>query len=614
MRSMSEQSGRIGSGWRIALAVGVGWLPCLAGAADSSTVASNFGKLPAAADWTILIAGLASLASVLAASLALALGLHERAYRRLCMLILGVTAFMAAAGELGGWGAASWLLGWAFGVAGAALMFSSTVISADAGAHRFAPWLDRAGWLLAVLMLAVWMVPGKTLMPMAGSIAALAIAALACSIPLALRFALEGSRLAWGLAVLAALLTWSVVGVLGGLVGWWSGDDAMVQWAPGFGALSVLGLFIALSGRLVTLRQQHESTRAQHAESSASLAAAKHREQFARALKDIGKRSKLEADLEWQALRLLAQSAGERVTAEVVSVGVKGYRDFDYALTEPMSAKDALEALLSARAATLQGVCRSRRPVQLPLTLDEKADASTAPHYAVVPLGVPRPGWGALIVQRASGQLFSQDELEELADLADLAMDAIEEGAEKVALKREAELDALTGVVSKRAGSARLDSLVRAAASSKSALSVMFVDLDHFKPVNEKQGTAVGDACLREIADVIRTHLGDEGSAYREGGDEFVVLLPGSDLERAKAVAENIRAEVAALRVPAGTGTVKVTVSIGVSDVVPSDEVGKRVLDRARLASDAAKGAGRNRVHVKAAAPTQESGAKPLIL
>lgn len=558
----------------------------------------------AASEWsreafTPLVASMSSLISVTAASAALALGLHVRAYRRLCVLAVALTGLFAVCGGLPGLqDAPAWLAGWALLTAGAALMFSSTLLAADAGQHAFAPWLDRLGWVLAGVGLVTWVLPFFGLGSVLGLLAAFGALALALCVPLAAHFAVKGSGMAWLIALLALLLLASVAVPLAETYGWWqNGQWLRAAFAP-LGAVAVLGLFIALSDRLVMLRVEHETTREQHAQSSAHLAAVRHRQQFAKDLKALGETAQLETDLEWQALRLLAQSVQARIGAEYSAVVAKGYRDFDYELTEPMSTKDAFAELIAGRSVTLQGVCRSRRPIQLPLTLEEKADASSAPQYAVVPLGVPRPGWGALILRRANGQQFAQSELDEMADLADLAMDTIEEEAERVSLKREADLDALTGVISKRAGMTRLDSLVRDAAKEGTPLSVLFVDLDLFKPLNEKQGVPVGDACLRAIADVIRDQLSEDGAVFREGGDEFAVLLPDHSAEQARKVAENIRAEVAALRIPAGSGTVKITVSIGVAEAAAGDEVGQRVLDRAERASDTAKGSGRNRVHV----------------
>ena len=593
-------------------APGMRWL--LLGALCCSAEATA-GPSMAAEIFTPLVASIASLVSVTAASMALAIGLRVRAYRRLCILALALAGLFASCGGMLGAAASSHgVSGWVLLTAGAALMFSSTMLAADSGPHAWSPWLDRLGWALAALGVVSWLLPFVGQASALGAVGAVGAIGLSLCVPLALRFALNGSRMAWFMSLLAVMLALSAWVPLAEAHGWWNnGAGLRAAFAP-LGAIAVLGLFIALSDRLVTLRVAHEATLEQHAQSSAHLAVVRHRQQFAGDLKELGKTSQLETDLEWQAWRLLAQSVQGRIGAEFAAVVAKGYRDFDYELTEPMGSKEAFAALLAGRSVTLQGICRSRRPVQLPLTLEEKADAATAPQYAVVPLGVPRPGWGALILRRRSGVQFSQSELEEMADLVDLTMDTIEEAAERVALKREADLDALTGVISKRAGMTRLDSLVREAAKQKEPLTVLFVDLDHFKPLNEKQGIPVGDACLRAIADVIRDQLDEQGAVFREGGDEFAVLLPNHSAEQARKVAENIRAEVAALRVPAGNGTVKITVSIGVAEAAPADTVGQRVLDRAERASDGAKGSGRNRVHVLAQEQERAGPGDALIL
>lgn len=125
-------------------------------------------------------------------------------------------------------------------------------------------------------------------------------------------------------------------------------------------------------------------------------------------------------------------------------------------------------------------------------------------------------------------------------------------------------------------------------------LSVMFIDIDHFKPVNDTYGHAVGDQVLRRVARCISDHCRETDKAARWGGEEFLVLMPGSDAGVARIVADRLRESVAMLVHPE-LPTITVTVSIGVGERGPNDTL-EQVLERADAALYRSKEAGRNRV------------------
>jgi diguanylate cyclase (GGDEF)-like protein len=162
------------------------------------------------------------------------------------------------------------------------------------------------------------------------------------------------------------------------------------------------------------------------------------------------------------------------------------------------------------------------------------------------------------------------------------------------AARRLADIDPLTGVWNRRAWSDRLARLEESARRFDRPLSLLFLDLDKFKQLNDIHGHEAGDAALQSLAQWMHRVLRDHEQIGRYGGEEFVVSLPGTDGPRAMQVAERLRRQVQAMGARGGAVT-GLTVSIGVATLRP-DESTADLIHRADAAMYAAKAAGRNRV------------------
>ena len=159
----------------------------------------------------------------------------------------------------------------------------------------------------------------------------------------------------------------------------------------------------------------------------------------------------------------------------------------------------------------------------------------------------------------------------------------------------EAERDPLTGVLNNAGIKRRLDWALAASDTSHQPLAVLFLDLDHFKRINDSHGHAVGDACLGALVRIITAELQYGDQVGRLGGEEFLLVLPGANRRRARDTAENLRRSVELrCRQIAGVA-LEMTISIGVADSRPGDTVGD-LIARADAAMYQAKRAGRNRV------------------
>jgi diguanylate cyclase (GGDEF)-like protein len=164
-----------------------------------------------------------------------------------------------------------------------------------------------------------------------------------------------------------------------------------------------------------------------------------------------------------------------------------------------------------------------------------------------------------------------------------------------------AERDALTGVLNRSGIEQRLDWAIAHARGHGGALSTLFLDLDHFKDINDGHGHAVGDACMRELVRVAGGALAYGDHIGRLGGEEFLAVLPGAGLARAREVAERIRRGVEAQCAQVAGIPVALTVSIGVAEYRDGDGV-EGLVARSDQAMYAAKHAGRNRVEAAPAA------------
>ncbi|GGW50606.1 hypothetical protein GCM10007158_09460 [Vreelandella hamiltonii] len=176
----------------------------------------------------------------------------------------------------------------------------------------------------------------------------------------------------------------------------------------------------------------------------------------------------------------------------------------------------------------------------------------------------------------------------------------ITERRQQEALQRwEAEHDPLTGLLNRRGFERRLEEAFADFQKTSTPSALLLFDLDHFKPINDEGGHALGDEMLRRIAQVVAWEVRRSDHVARQGGDEFGVLLPSCTLSQARVIADSLRKAVSEVSVTHEDKEYTVTLSIGVTVFDESDDAVEVALARADAASYDVKGQGRDGVMVK---------------
>ncbi|MBB4122006.1 GGDEF domain-containing protein [Martelella radicis] len=167
-------------------------------------------------------------------------------------------------------------------------------------------------------------------------------------------------------------------------------------------------------------------------------------------------------------------------------------------------------------------------------------------------------------------------------------------------LAAAARADGLTGLDNRREFDRALDARIQSSRETNQAFALLLIDVDHFKAFNDSHGHLAGDDVLRQVADVLARNARKQDRAYRYGGEEFVMIMPGLRAYEAAALAERVRKAIAehVMILPDGSEN-HITVSIGISVFNPQASQ-PDIVDLADKALYTAKTEGRNRVKVTA--------------
>jgi diguanylate cyclase (GGDEF)-like protein len=311
----------------------------------------------------------------------------------------------------------------------------------------------------------------------------------------------------------------------------------------------------------------------------------------------------------------------ERLRAAIHRIGRSLERTLDRRRMLEVALSTAVDGVAAAAGhATLDGPS-ARCRVSVGVLADVEAqqlleDVEAAALESRRPVGLTRAGWVALALPLrprgdgdgamgslavcSAGTAFSRDDEDLLAYLAAQTVASAESIEMHERLHREATVDELTGLANHRRFQEALESEVERSRRTEAPLSLVLIDVDDFKRVNDTYGHQIGDEVLRAVGTVMRQRCRITDQPARYGGEEMAVVLPATDAAGAHAMAEDLRMAIAGIAVPAGGRTLRVTASFGVAVLTAG------LLDRHALiaAADAAlydaKRSGKNRTVVAA--------------
>jgi diguanylate cyclase (GGDEF)-like protein/PAS domain S-box-containing protein len=252
-------------------------------------------------------------------------------------------------------------------------------------------------------------------------------------------------------------------------------------------------------------------------------------------------------------------------------------------------------------------VIRQRRTISLPDTLIAEVErdyhimrlgAKPSRSYVGVPLILLNQVVGVLSMQSYQPYVYSPEQVGLLETIAIQAAIAVQNARMFEQMKQLAITDSVTQLYTRRHFTALGRSEVERALRYNRRMSILMVDIDWFKRVNDTYGHTAGDQVLLTVAKTCRQALRATDIVGRWGGEEYVIILPEADMEGAALIAERIRRMVSETEIPLADEPINVTVSIGVAEFDHQNQSLETLIDCADRAMYASKQAGRNQVRM----------------
>lgn len=303
---------------------------------------------------------------------------------------------------------------------------------------------------------------------------------------------------------------------------------------------------------------------------------------FYKSMKDIAKIIETQYDFQY-IIPLIGEMIDKFVMNHLIYIFVK--KDDKYTLFWP-------------------GACWNKKVYELISELDEKKDIiiSEDKKTGVFPL-VSEENITGCIVAHSTIDKLTNDEINYISELTKQSSTTIERANVYSEILKNATMDALTGLNNRRQFEVRLKEEYSSANRQNTPLCAIMIDIDFFKKFNDTYGHAIGDTVLRTTANVIKEQLREYDIPSRYGGEEFCILLPQTNIDEAKIVAERLRTSVENKKIEIQTNKneqikhISVTISVGLAQLDIKDMADDLYMKADRALYEA-KEQGRNRVVV----------------
>ena len=438
-------------------------------------------------------------------------------------------------------------------------------------------WRERLDWLVAWCMPTAWL---------AGCLVALYVLIDASR----RRVPLAGAAFASTAMLAISILAWELAsrGIIAGSLWVTYGYQVAV-------VLCAAMVAVGLISRISKYREQRDREQRARADSERRMYREAVRSELLTVLQ-TSLRGVAEDDIQPIVFRHLLEHLRRIVPTTTAVAAARGYHGRDTLVVQPAAYLGDVEANVGQRLQILRKQLSGNIELQRPVT--KQGETTPVAIEALIALPVRPPAWGLIVLERSGATVFHPDELTIVRELARLALLQADEAIAAIHLRHTAEIDALTAALNRRSLDQALERTFQDAHRKGLPLSVLFVDIDRFKTVNDQYGHACGDYCLREIAKTIAEQLGDDELFGRYGGEEFLIILPGRQVEMARAIAEQIRVAIERSDLRHNDQVLRLTVSIGVASQLAHESMPQPAVERADKALYVAKHSGRNRVSV----------------
>jgi len=297
------------------------------------------------------------------------------------------------------------------------------------------------------------------------------------------------------------------------------------------------------------------------------------------------------AELDFCALTLVSEQDGKRVHRVVRAAGAAGrYRALEGRI---FADNHGLVANVIRYGTPLPG--RELQAMDQKVIFDEQIQVRGLAAVKIFPLNAATRSLGTLVVGSRNKSAIDGEALRMIEVIAIQAAQAVLRAQFFEQMEKMAITDGLTGVLNHRTFQTRADEAIAQAKRYGRHCSIVLVDVDHFKSVNDTHGHPAGDRVLQGVARILKQQARDTDVVARYGGEEFVIVMPETDARGARVIAERIRECVASTPFSTEAGPLKVTVSLGLA-AHPADATEKKqLIDLADQALYQAKRQGRNR-------------------